>query len=277
LKRSAELAELKAAPERRHSSRVATRLMKAAEGKEAAEGDEIFYALLANYLDEEPDQEVSSELKQELSLLQALMAHALSADEGSIESQTPKTYNEAISGNTRELWQVSMREEMESLESNDTWELVPLPPGCKAIGTKWVYKIKIDVNGTPNRMKSRCVALGYRQKQGVDFTETFAPVGNFGSIRLLLALAASRGWDTGHLDVKTAFLHGEIDQDNIYVKQPQGFVIKGKEDFVLRLKRSLYGIRQAPRIWWKTIHEKLIQLGFMRSKRDPCLYTKIGK
>ena len=118
------------------------------------------------------------------------------------------------------------------------------------------------------------MAKGYNQ---TNVSDTFAPVGNFGSLRLLLAISASKGWDARHLDVKTAFLHGEIDQDDLYVKQPLGFVVKGKEDHVLRLLKSLYGLQQANKIWNKTIHDILTKgLGFTRSKRDPCIYFKIN-
>jgi hypothetical protein len=136
-------------------------------------------------------------MKEETKRFESILAHALNVDDEA-DSKTPATYAEAINGKESDRWQTSMLDEMASLESNDTWELVSLPPGCKAIGTKWEYKIKIDREGTPDRYKSRLVALGYRQKQGVDYQETFAPVGNIGSIRLLLALAASKGWDTRH-------------------------------------------------------------------------------
>jgi hypothetical protein len=281
------------ASKREHLHRDAKRLKAAEEAHPVLEEiqeseeekleEETFLAFLTQYLDgsnEATVRDLVSEsqialLNKELNKIEVIMAHALNTAEEVAGSKTPLTYSEVITGKDSDKWKESMLDEIASLESNETWELVPLPPGCKAIGSKWVYKLKIDKNGQLARFKSRVVALGYRQRKDIDFKETFAPVSNFGSIRLLLALAASKGWNTSHLDVKTAFLHGKIDHEHLYMKQPQGFVKKGKEDWVLRLKRSIYGLKQASRIWWITIHAKLEELGFKRSKRDPCLYSKI--
>jgi hypothetical protein len=138
-----------------------------------------------------------------------------------------------------------------------------------------VFKRKRGVDGQFNRFKSRLVVKGYRQRKGVDFDETFSPVASYSSVRMLLAIAASKGLDVLQYDVKTAFLHGDIDVDDIYVEQPEGYIVEGKEDWVYRLKKSLYGLKQAPRIFNKAIHKVFVNCGFQQSKRDPCVYIKI--
>lgn len=127
-----------------------------------------------------------------------------------------------------------MQTEMEAVERNGTWELTELPKGRKAIDLKWIYKIKRDAAGNVTKHKARIVAKGYVQKKGVDFDEVFAPVTRIETIRLLLALAAKGNWEVHHLDVKTAFLNGEI-KEEVFVKQPEGFVKHGKEHLVYRL------------------------------------------
>ncbi|KAF0889131.1 hypothetical protein E2562_022144, partial [Oryza meyeriana var. granulata] len=129
--------------------------------------------------------------------------------------------------------------------SNQTWRLVPLLPGHRPIGLKWVYKVKKNAAGEVIKHKARLVAKGYVQQPGVDFDEVFAPVARIESVRLLLALAAQEGWPVHHMDVKSAFLNGELIEE-VYVRQPPGFTVAGHEDKVLRLDKALYGLRQAP-------------------------------
>ena len=143
-------------------------------------------------------------------------------------------------------WRVAMLEEMAAVEENHTWELVDPPIGCRPIGLKWVFKVKKNERGEVVRHKARLVAKGFVQREGIDFEEVFAPVARMESVRLLLALAASRSWEVHHLDVKSAFLNGELAEE-VYVQQPPGFVVAGKEHRVLRLRKALYGLRQAPR------------------------------
>jgi hypothetical protein len=220
--------------------------------------------------DEEDDKMSTTGQSALLASTFALSTKAVEID----KDPDPKTFLEAITGKDRKYWQNSMDDEMESIVSNETWELVKLPKGRKAIGLKWVYKRKRGVDGQFNRFKSRLVVKGYCQKQGVDYDETWSPVANYSSVRMLLAIAASKDLDILQYDVKTAFLHGEIDVDDIYVKQPEGYVVKGKEHWVYRLKKSLYGLKQAPRIFNKSIHKVFVNSGFKQSKRDPCVYIK---
>ncbi|KAF0888371.1 hypothetical protein E2562_014193 [Oryza meyeriana var. granulata] len=151
--------------------------------------------------------------------------------------------------------------------SNQTWRLVPLPPGHRPIGLKWVYKVKKNAAGEVIKHKARLVAKGYVQQPGMDFDEVFAPVARIESVRLLLALAAQEGWSVHHMDVKSAFLNGELIEE-VYVRQPPGFTVAGHEDKVLRLDKALYGLRQAPRAWNAKLDETLVALGFSHSASE---------
>lgn len=160
-------------------------------------------------------------------------------------NQEPRNFGEA---QELEEWIKACEEEIQSIVKNGTWELVDLPRGAKAIGLKWVFKLKRNADGSINKYKARLVAKGYVQEYGVDFDEVFAPVSRMETIRLLISLAATRGWEIHHLDVKTAFLHGEL-KETVYVTQPEGFIVNGSEAKVYKLKKALYGLRQVPRAW----------------------------
>lgn len=149
-----------------------------------------------------------------------------------------------------------MQCEIDSIEKNETWKLTSLPPGQKVIDLKWVYKLKRDAEGNIVKHKARLVAKGYVQKKGVDFDELFAPVTRLETVRLLLALAAKNSWEVHHMDVKMAFLNGEI-KEEVYVSQPEGFVKKGQEKLVYKLYKALYGLRQAPRAWYSKLSKYL--------------------
>jgi hypothetical protein len=150
----------------------------------------------------------------------------------------PETFREAAK---EEKWMQAMDEEMASIEKNKTWELVDPPEDKTVIGLKWVYKTKYKEDGTIQKHKARLVAKGYSQKPGVDFNETFAPVARMETIRIVLALAAQLELPVYQLDVKSAFLNGEL-QEEVYVEQPEGYIVEGKEDKVYRLKKALYGL-----------------------------------
>jgi hypothetical protein len=137
-----------------------------------------------------------------------------------------------------------MLDEMASIEDNDTWSLVDLPSGHRPIGLKWVFKVKRDERGAIIKHKARLVAKGYVQRYGVDYDEVFAPVARLESARLLLALAEHEGWAVHHMDVKTAFLNGDLNEE-VYVDQPPGFKVAGQEHKVLRLQKALYSLKQA--------------------------------
>ena len=136
----------------------------------------------------------------------------------------PWSYSEA---SELKVWNDSCDDEIKSIIKNKTWELVDLPAGAKAIGLKWIFKIIRNADGSINKYKARLVAKGYIQRHGVDFDEVYAHVARIETIRFLIALASSRGWEVHHLDVQTAFLHGDLKED-VYVTQPEGFVVEGK-------------------------------------------------
>lgn len=157
----------------------------------------------------------------------------------------PRSFAEA-EGHT--AWRATMKLEMDAVEKNRTRKLADLPPGHRAITLKWVFKLKKDEVGAIVKHKARLVARGFVQQEGIDFDDAFALVARMESVRLLLALAAQEGWRVHHMDVKSAFLNGDL-KEEVYVHQPPGFVIPGKEGKVLRLRKALYGLRQAPRAW----------------------------
>ncbi|KAL0356269.1 UNVERIFIED_CONTAM: Retrovirus-related Pol polyprotein from transposon RE1 [Sesamum radiatum] len=172
-----------------------------------------------------------------------------------------------------EVWVQAMKEEIKMIEKNDTWELAERPKDKEVIGVKWIYKTKLNADGSIQKHKARLVAKGYSQLPGIDYTETFAPVARLDTIRALVAIAANKKWKIYQMDVKSAFLNGYIDEE-IYVEQPQGFVAKGCEEKVLRLKKALYGLKQAPRAWYSRIDNYFMNQGFRRSLSEPTLYVK---
>jgi hypothetical protein len=151
--------------------------------------------------------------------------------------------------------------------------LTKLPAGHKPIGLKWVYKLKRNAKGEVVKHKAILVAKGYVQKEGIDFEEDFAPVARLDTIRLLLAIEANWGWQVHHLDVKMAFLNGELMED-VYVSQSKGYVVKGKEQHVLKLSKALYGLKQAPRAWNVKLDGSLKKLGFRKCKTELAVYTR---
>ncbi|BBH04613.1 multidrug resistance-associated protein 9 [Prunus dulcis] len=186
----------------------------------------------------------------------------------------PSAYKEAVRSSESVEWKKSMDEEMKSLHKNETWELVQLPKGKKAIGCKWVYAKKMESLGKDNvRFKARLVAKGYAQKEGIDYNEVFSPVVKHSSIRILLALVAQFDLELAQLDVKTAFLHGDLEEE-IYMSQPEGFKVAGKENWVCKLQKSLYGLKQSPRQWYKRFDRFMIGQKYTRSHYDHCVYFR---
>lgn len=162
---------------------------------------------------------------------------------------------------------------MKDIEENGTWCLADLPPGRKAIGVKWVFKVKRDERGAVSKHKARLVVKGYAQRHDIDYDEVFAPVARLDSVRLLIALATHEGWEVHHMDVKSAFLNGDL-QEEVYVEQPVGFIVAGKEHQVLKLKKALYGLHQAPRAWNAKLDDTLLSLGFQRSPSEHAIYVR---
>ncbi|KAL4324423.1 hypothetical protein GQ457_11G022250 [Hibiscus cannabinus] len=181
----------------------------------------------------------------------------------------PKSYKQAI---LHDCWKTTMSEEISALERNNTWELVPLPEGKQAIGCKWVYKTKLKSDGSLERYKARLVAKGYTQQPGIDYLSTFSPVVKLTTIRTLLAVAASKNWILEQLDVNNAFLHGYLDEE-VYMKPPPGFS-SDDSHLVCRLRKSLYGLKQASRQWNQRLTDALLQQGFKQAASDNSLFIK---
>ncbi|CAH9143716.1 unnamed protein product [Cuscuta epithymum] len=174
---------------------------------------------------------------------------------------------------TQKEWKEAMIEEIKAIEKNSTWELISLPTGKRPISVKWVFKTKYKPDGTVSKYKARLVARGFLQKEGLDYTEVYAPVARIETIRMVVALANKRGWNMAQLDVKSAFLNGELEEE-VYITQPPGFEIKGAEDKVLKLRKALYGLKQAPRAWNKKIKACLHELGFKNCISEHGVYVK---
>jgi len=166
-------------------------------------------------------------------------------------------------------WVKATDDELQALQENYTWDVVPCPSDVKPIGCKWVYSLKLNSDGSLNRYKARLVALGNKQEYGVDYDETFAPVAKMTTIRTILAIAASQGWSLHQMDVKNAFLHGDLKED-IYMTPPPGLFSSSAG--VCKLKRSLYGLRQAPRAWYEKFRSTLLGFSFHQSQYDSSLF-----
>ena len=191
------------------------------------------------------------------------------------EIPIPKSYQEAMASPHKDRWLEAMKWEMESIITNGTWELKPLPKGRKSVGCKWVYDLKRDKHGNILRFKARLVAKGFSQRPGEDYNETFAPVARFATVRVMLTLAAQRGWGVRHLDVKTAFLHGLLSEE-IYMDQPLGFEA-GESGMYCHLLKSLYGLKQASRAWHQRLRQELEKLGLQGADEDPSLFYTPSK
>lgn len=193
------------------------------------------------------------------------------------QHEEPFTFEEATNCESHEFWIEAMQEELQSLEENHTWDLVTLPEGRKSVQNRWVYKIKTKSDGTIDRFKARLVAKGYSQKYGIDYKETFSPVVRWDTIRTMISFAANKGLKMAKFDVKTAFLHGSLDEE-IYMNQPYGF--EDGTNRVCLLRKSLYGLKQSPRNkikWNKTFTTFLESLNLHPSEADPCLFISNDK
>ena len=166
-----------------------------------------------------------------------------------------------------------MEDEYNALIKNQTWTLIPHDQNYKHIGNKWVYKVKENPDGTINRYKARLVMKGFLQTPGLDFNETFSPVVKAATIRIILTLAVNNDWMLRQVDINNAFLNGEL-TETVYMPQPEGFEDKRKPNHICKLKKSLYGLRQAPRAWFDKLKSALYSWGFNNSKCDTSLFFR---
>ncbi|RVX10877.1 Retrovirus-related Pol polyprotein from transposon TNT 1-94 [Vitis vinifera] len=180
----------------------------------------------------------------------------------------PKSTPEALS---HPGWRQAMVDEMTALHSNDTWDLVVLPSGKSTVGCRWVYTVKVGPDGQVDRFKAHLVAKGYTQVYGSDYGDTFSPVAKIASVRLLLSMVAMRSWPLYQLDIKNAFLHGDL-VGEVYMEQSPGFVAQGESGLVCRLRRSLYGLKQSPRAWYSRFSSVVQEFGMFRSTVDHSVF-----
>ena len=184
----------------------------------------------------------------------------------------PPTVSAAMEGGNGEEWTAAMEAELQSLWENEVFEEVDRPAGKKVIGTKWVLRVKTDASGNLDKFKARVVAKGYRQMEGVDYDETFAPTVRFESVRALVALAASMGWELDQMDVATAFLYAKLEEET-FVDIPEGVAPVGEGNRVWKLRKCLYGLKQSPRMWNMTIDRVLHEMGFERLVTEHGIYV----
>ncbi|GJV32699.1 retrovirus-related pol polyprotein from transposon TNT 1-94 [Tanacetum coccineum] len=187
-----------------------------------------------------------------------------------LTSVKPKNYKDAL---TQACWIEAMQEELHEFERLEVWELVPPPDKAFVITLKWIYKVKLDELGGILKNKARLVARGYRQEEGIDFEESFALVARLEAIQIFLAFVAHMNMVVYQMDVKTAFLNGNL-REEVYVSQPDGFVDPDKPNYVYKLKKALYGLKQAPRAWYDMLSSFLISNDFSKGSVDPTLFIR---
>ncbi|KAI3816802.1 hypothetical protein L1987_16507 [Smallanthus sonchifolius] len=195
-----------------------------------------------------------------------------SANVAIVESRfiEPETFGDAIK---QKEWRLAMEEEILALKRNQTWELVPQPTDVNLVSCKWVYKLKRKADGSIERFKARLVARGFSQQYGLDYEDTFSPVAKLTTIRVLLAVATCKKWRLWQMDVNNAFLYGDLDHV-IYMTQPLGFESENHPEYVCKLKKAIYGLKQSPRAWFGKIGEFLELNGFRITNSDTSLFVK---
>lgn len=187
----------------------------------------------------------------------------------------PKTFKEAMAS---PQFRQTMADELQAMEDNEMFSVVSLPPGKNVVGCKWIHTYKYRADGTVERPKSRLVAKGYTQQEGVDFTDTFSPVAKLASVKFFLSLAAIKGWSLSQMDVSNAFLHSELDEE-IYMTVPQGYTPASGDlppNPVWRLHKSIYGLKQASRQWYHCLSDVLLRAGFVQCPSDNTLFMKLS-
>ena len=187
-----------------------------------------------------------------------------------VQDAEPTCFDDAV-GDAK--WEKAMDEEMAALDANETWDLVPLRESKNEIGCKWVYKVKHSADGSISRYKARLVAKGYAQSYGIDYEETFSPVAKMATVYCVIVVAALKGWVLHQMDVKNAFLHGDL-QEEVYMQQPQGYEDEMHLQHVCKLKKALYGLKQASRAWHERIAAYLVSIGFHMADADHLLYVR---
>src|SRR5271168_2704740 len=203
--------------------------------------------------------------------------YAFAAETSNSEALEPRSLAEAQKRSDWPLWEKAIHEELATLKAAGTWEVVDKPEGANVVGSKWVFRAKKDPAGNVVRYKARLVAQGFSQVPGVDYFDTFAPVARLASIRTVLAFAAAEDYETGQIDIKGAYLNGELTSDEvIFMRQPPGYEEVGADGRkrVMRLRKTLYGLKQAGRRWYHKLVEIMSKLGFSRCGGDQAVFFR---
>ncbi|GJX69005.1 retrovirus-related pol polyprotein from transposon TNT 1-94 [Tanacetum coccineum] len=226
-------------------------------------------------VDDDLDEEEAIKVTEKKNLENDIVDETLEIDEivNIKKSRNHPLENVIGNLNQRTLRSQAQNQKLNQFIANDVWELVPQPRNMKIIGTKWVFRNKLDENGIVSRNKARLVAQGYNQQEGIDYDETYAPVARLESIRILLAYACALDFKLFQMDVKSAFLNGFINEE-VYVAQPLGFIDFEKPDHVYKLKKALYGLKQAPKAWYDRLKAFLIKHEYKMGMVDNTLFTK---
>ncbi|GKA02514.1 retrovirus-related pol polyprotein from transposon TNT 1-94 [Tanacetum coccineum] len=224
---------------------------------------------LRKWTDSHPLDNIIGNPSRPVSTQKQLATDALWCFYNSVLSKVkPKTFKSAV---TEDCWFQAMQDEIHEFDRLDVWELVPPPDCAMIIALKWIYKVKLDEYGDVLKNKARLVAKGYHQEKGLDFEESFSPIARLEAIRIFLTNVASKNMTVYQMDMKTAFLNGEL-KEEVYVSQPEGFVDPDRPHHVYRLKKALYRLKQAPRVWYDTLSKFLLAQGFSKGVVDPTLY-----
>ncbi|KAG2960768.1 Retrovirus-related Pol polyprotein from transposon TNT 1-94 [Phytophthora cactorum] len=219
------------------------------------------------------DEEEKSGDQDEESTPPVFWRASTNAVEATVDLSEPSTFQEAVNGPDQVHWRKAIRAELKSMRLRGVFRAAKLPNGQRAIGTKWVFKIKRKADGSIEKYKARLVAKGFKQKYGIDYTETFSPVVKYVTLRMVIAIAKYFGWPLDQLDVVTAFLYG-IMKEQVFCIVPEGVELDGNFD-CLELVKAIYGLKQASRVWNETFDEFVCSIGFQVSAFDPCLYIKV--
>ncbi|KAL6311476.1 hypothetical protein AAG906_012064 [Vitis piasezkii] len=189
------------------------------------------------------------------------------------DDRIPSNIQEALQ---QPKWKTAVQEEIQALEKNGTWEISELPEGKRPVGCKWIFTVKHNPDGSINRFKARLVAKGFTQSYGIDYEETFAPLAKLNSIRVLLSVAVNLDWNLHQLDVKNAFLNGELEEE-VYMKIPPSMETPENSGKVCKLRKSLYGLKQSPRAWFDRLTRVVKKHGFIQCQADHTLFMKHSK
>ncbi|GJS90793.1 retrotransposon protein, putative, ty1-copia subclass [Tanacetum coccineum] len=185
----------------------------------------------------------------------------------------PANYKATLLDPESDKWLNAINVEMQSMKDNEVWELVELPPSAKTVGHKWLFKKKTDMDGAVHTYNARLVAKGFTQTPRIDYEETFSPAADIRAIRILIAIATFYDYEIWQMDVKTSFLNGYLNEE-VYMEQPEGFVSQKFPNRVCKLKRSIYGLKQASRQWNKRFDDEIKKFRFSQNQDEPCVYVK---